>query len=121
MRTEREAVRLEYAVTRPMDLAVIQVAVNTTDMSGTLRLYSDIFGFTNAGANAIWGSVMRLQQTAQSERALMWWLVGRQKRVQIEVFQQTQQRLQGATHLRDHLRGARVGAATSLLAAVAVG
>ena len=33
-------------------LNVVQIGLNATDMPATLRLYSELFGFAKAGANA---------------------------------------------------------------------
>jgi catechol 2,3-dioxygenase-like lactoylglutathione lyase family enzyme len=70
-------------------LAVVQIALNTNDLAGTMRLYSELFGFANAGGDAIWGSTMSVQGLDASARALIWWLVGRQRDFQLELFQHT--------------------------------
>jgi catechol 2,3-dioxygenase-like lactoylglutathione lyase family enzyme len=68
------------------DLAICQVAVNTRDLAGSLRLYAEAFGFANAGANSLWGEIMRLQGHDASARTILWWLVGRQRFFQLEVY-----------------------------------
>jgi catechol 2,3-dioxygenase-like lactoylglutathione lyase family enzyme len=68
------------------DLKMMQVALNSSDLPGSLRLFSEIFGFTNAGAQAGWGEMMRIQGFEPSARMLVWWLVGRQQGMQLEIF-----------------------------------
>lgn len=63
----------------------IQLGMNTSDLSGTLRLYSDL-GFSNAGGHMIWGDLMAIQGLPASARGVMWWLLGARKRAQLEIF-----------------------------------
>src|ERR1700722_1649337 len=70
-------------------LQVIQIGASTSDMAGSLRLYSDAFGFSNAGGNCVWGDVIRSQGLDSDARALMWWMVGSQKLFQLEFFHHT--------------------------------
>lgn len=70
-------------------LAIVQIGLNTSDMPATLRLYSEAFGFHNAGANAFWGAPSAIQGLGPTTRGMMWWLVGRQPFFQLEVFQHT--------------------------------
>jgi catechol 2,3-dioxygenase-like lactoylglutathione lyase family enzyme len=70
-------------------LELMQVALNTCDMAGSLRFYSEVFGFTNAGATAIWGDSVRIQGLKPADRAVAWWMVGRQSTFQMELFQHT--------------------------------
>ena len=61
-------------------------------MAGSLSLYSDAFGFRNAGANCVWGDVIRSQGLDPSARALMWWMTGCQTFFQLEFFHHTSPR-----------------------------
>lgn len=70
-------------------LTCIQFGLNTSDMSATLRLYSEAFGFQNAGGQGIWGTVIGIQGLPPESRAVMWWMVGRQPFFQLEIFQHT--------------------------------
>ena len=73
---------------RPM-LKVMQIAMNTADLAGSLRLYSDVFGFRNALGQALWGDLIRIQGLPPSSRALTWWMVGSQSEFQLELFHHT--------------------------------
>ena len=68
------------------DLRMMQVALNSSDLPGSLRLFSEVFGFANAGAQAGWGEMMRIQGFEPSARMLVWWMVGRQQSMQLEIF-----------------------------------
>jgi len=67
-------------------LRVIQVALNTSDLAGSLRLYSEAFGFQNAGGQGLWGSAIGTQGLPPESRGLVWWMVGRQTFFQLEFF-----------------------------------
>ena len=67
-------------------LSVIQVALNTSDLAGSLRLYSEAFGFENAGGQGLWGSAIGTQGLPSDSRALVWWMVGGQAFFQLEFF-----------------------------------
>lgn len=69
------------------DYGVVQIGLTTNDLAGSLRLYSELFGFVNAGGIPIWGAPMAIQGLEPSARGLMWWLVGRQRFFQLEVFE----------------------------------
>jgi catechol 2,3-dioxygenase-like lactoylglutathione lyase family enzyme len=73
-----------------MKLQTFQIGMNTSDLAGSIRLYSEAFGFVNAGGQVLWGELIRVQGLEPSARALMWWLMGRQKFFQLELFQHTQ-------------------------------
>ena len=70
-------------------LQVIEVAMNTSDMAASIRFYSEVFGFRNAGGQCTWGNVIRAQGLPPESRALKWWLVGRQDLVHFEFFTHT--------------------------------
>ena len=65
---------------------VVQVALNTSDMAGSLRLYAEALGFANGGASALWGAMMGIAGLDADARTLMWWLVGRQEYMQLELY-----------------------------------
>jgi catechol 2,3-dioxygenase-like lactoylglutathione lyase family enzyme len=68
------------------DLSTIQIGLNTTDVAATAKLYCELFGFANAGGHLIWGEPMRIQGLDADARGMMWWLVGRQRFFQLEIF-----------------------------------
>ncbi len=68
------------------DLKIMQVALNSSDLPGSLRLFSEVFGFANAGSQAGWGAMMRIQGLGDDARMLVWWMVGRQQSMQLEIF-----------------------------------
>jgi catechol 2,3-dioxygenase-like lactoylglutathione lyase family enzyme len=72
-----------------MSLKLIQIGMNTADMPATLELFTEAFGFKNAGSQVILGSLIQIQGLDTSARALMWWLVGAQPRLQLEFFHHT--------------------------------
>jgi hypothetical protein len=65
-----------------------QVAICTADVPATLRFYCESFGFVSAGGRVIWGERLSgIQGIDGDAQCLVWWLLGRQDLVQIEVFQ----------------------------------
>src|SRR5690606_10250117 len=66
---------------------LLQVALSTANLSGSLRLFSELFGFENAGGTAAWGNVLAMQQLPPETHCLVWWLVGATPLQQIELFQ----------------------------------
>lgn len=68
-------------------LTLAQFGLNTLDMTASLRLYSEVFGFRNAGSQALWGETIRIQGLSPDSRAIVWWLVGGQPFFQLELFQ----------------------------------
>jgi catechol 2,3-dioxygenase-like lactoylglutathione lyase family enzyme len=70
-------------------LQLIQIGMNTSDMPGSLRLFSDVLGFSNAGSQGLWGKTIAVQGLSADSRAIMWWLTGGQEFFQLEVFQHT--------------------------------
>jgi catechol 2,3-dioxygenase-like lactoylglutathione lyase family enzyme len=65
---------------------VVQIGMNTSDLSGSLRFYREIFGFSNAGGNVLWGDIMRIQGLDPDARSLIWWMVGAAPFFQLEFF-----------------------------------
>ena len=69
-----------------------QIAICTNDIPRTIRTYVEVLGFDNAGGRPRWGEyVSRVQELPAADDAscLMWWLVGAQDFVQIELFHHT--------------------------------
>ena len=66
-------------------LTLVQIALVSTDLPGSVRLYAEAFGFRNAGGQVSWGS--RVQGISPDARHVMWWLIGRQDFFQLELFQ----------------------------------
>lgn len=87
--TKRPAECSVSAWSSPVSLKLIQIGMNTADMPATLELFTEAFGFKNAGSQVILGSLIQIQGLDQSAHALMWWLVGAQKRLQLEFFHHT--------------------------------
>lgn len=70
-------------------IRVVQLGLNTSDLAGSLRLYRELFGFSNAGGNALWGEIMRIQGLGPDARSLIWWMVGGRPFFQLEFFHHT--------------------------------
>src|SRR5438132_12366591 len=70
-------------------LGLIQVGMNTADMAGTLRLYADAFGFINGGSAGMWGNTIAVQGLPPDSRTIIWWLIGAQPFLQLELFHHT--------------------------------
>jgi catechol 2,3-dioxygenase-like lactoylglutathione lyase family enzyme len=68
------------------DISVVQIGMNTADVAGSLRLYSELFGFVNAGSIAFWGEAMRIQGLNPDSHAIIWWMVGGAPFSQLEFF-----------------------------------
>ena len=71
-------------------LKVMQIAMNTVDLAGSLRLYAEVFGFRNALGQTLWGDLIGLQGLPSSSRTLVWWMVGSQTEFQLEFFHHTE-------------------------------
>ncbi|RYD54382.1 MAG: hypothetical protein EOP60_07710 [Sphingomonadales bacterium] len=72
-----------------MALELIQIGMNTSDHPASLELFSEAFGFRNAGGQVILGDLIQIQGLDRSAHAMMWWLVGAQPRLQLEFFHHT--------------------------------
>ena len=70
-------------------LKAIQIGLNTSDLAGSLRLYSEAFGFRNSGAQAVWGKTIGIQGLSPESRAIMWWMIGADRFFQLELFHHT--------------------------------
>lgn len=68
------------------DVVLAQVALNTTDITATLRLYSELFGFDNGGGGVAWGDIARVQGLEPDAYWMRWWMVGGQPFFQLELF-----------------------------------
>lgn len=71
------------------DLNFFQIGLNTVDLAATLRFYTEVFGFANAGGQAGWGNVMKVQGLEAEGQALCWFMVGRHSGIQLEIFHHT--------------------------------
>jgi hypothetical protein len=107
----------------PSALRLVQVAVSTCDMSASLRLYSELFGFANAGGSAAWGSVLAMQNLPDDAHCVVWWMVGATPLLQLELFHHgapEQRRLPADWRPSDH-GWVRFGVAVADLDRVAAG
>jgi catechol 2,3-dioxygenase-like lactoylglutathione lyase family enzyme len=67
--------------------ALAQLGLCTADMASTVRLYTEAYGFADAGAHVFWGRYLgEIQRLGDDATCLLWWMVGRQARVQLELF-----------------------------------
>lgn len=74
----------------PVPPQVVQIALVSADLPGTVRRYTEVFGFADAGGRALWGPwLARIQDLGADACAMLWWMVGRQDLVQLEVFAYT--------------------------------
>jgi catechol 2,3-dioxygenase-like lactoylglutathione lyase family enzyme len=94
---------------------VVQLALCSTDIVATVQRYTTALGFADAGGRAFWGErISELQELDEPDpRCLVWWMVGRQDMVQIELFHHTRpaQRPQPADRRPCDLGWARFGIA----------
>jgi len=77
------------AETTQSTLSLAQVALCSTSVSGSLRLYAEGFGFANAGGSAAWGEVLAMQDLPDEAHCIVWWMVGSQPFFQLEIFHHT--------------------------------
>lgn len=70
-------------------LSAIQIGMNSVDIAGSLRFFSEVFGYQNAGGRFIWGDTMKIQGLDSSARGMLWCLLGATKLVQLELFHHT--------------------------------
>jgi catechol 2,3-dioxygenase-like lactoylglutathione lyase family enzyme len=67
-----------------------QIALCTTDIPRSVQLYGEALGFADAGGKALWGSrIAQIQDVGDDCALVIWWLVGRQDLVQLELFHHT--------------------------------
>lgn len=67
-------------------LSLCQVALCSNSVSGSLRLFSEAFGFANAGSSGAWGDVLAMQGLPEETHCIIWWMVGAQPFFQLEIF-----------------------------------
>src|SRR3954447_17818848 len=69
---------------------IVQLALCTTDLPSTVRRYVEVFGFADAGGRVFWGPRLAgIQGLGDDAATVLWWMVGRQDLVQLEVFHHT--------------------------------
>ena len=67
-----------------------QIALCSTDLPRSVQLYTEAFGFAEAGGRVLWGPrVAQIQGLGDDTAFTLWWLVGRQDLVQLEFFHHT--------------------------------
>ncbi|HWF52847.1 MAG TPA: VOC family protein [Solirubrobacteraceae bacterium] len=72
---------------------IIQVALCSSALTRSVRLYCEAFGFADAGGRTFWGEwLARVQGLGTEAETILWWLVGRQDYFQLEFFNHTQPR-----------------------------
>ena len=104
-------------------LSLVQVALNSTSVSGTVRLFSELFGFENAGGSPAWGKVLAMQDLPEEAHCIVWWMIGTVPFFQIEIFHHDhpQQRLLPPDWRPCDLGWTRLGVAVSEFGRVIVG
>jgi catechol 2,3-dioxygenase-like lactoylglutathione lyase family enzyme len=70
-------------------LSFIQIGLNTVDLGATVRFYSEVFGYLNAGGQVGWGNAMKVQGLDPNGQTVVWWMVGKHPRIQFEIFHHT--------------------------------
>jgi catechol 2,3-dioxygenase-like lactoylglutathione lyase family enzyme len=76
-----------------MTAAVAQVALCTADLARTVRRYGEGFGFVDAGGRMMWGPrSATIQGLGDDTTGAIWWLVGRQPFLNLELFRHSQPR-----------------------------
>jgi catechol 2,3-dioxygenase-like lactoylglutathione lyase family enzyme len=75
----------------PTPPKVVQLAFCTDDMPRSVALYADVFGFADAGGRVFSGPwLAEIQDVGPDAATILWWLVGRQDMVQLELFTHTE-------------------------------
>jgi catechol 2,3-dioxygenase-like lactoylglutathione lyase family enzyme len=70
---------------------VVQLAFCTSNLPRTMALYSEVFGFADAGGRLFSGAwLAEIQGVGDDAATILWWLVGRQDMVQLELFTHTE-------------------------------
>jgi catechol 2,3-dioxygenase-like lactoylglutathione lyase family enzyme len=68
--------------------ALTQVALCTSDLAATVRLYTHAFGFADARGEVVSGPrLAAIQEVGDDLLTMIWWLVGRTGFMQLELFQ----------------------------------
>jgi catechol 2,3-dioxygenase-like lactoylglutathione lyase family enzyme len=88
-RVETRPAAAERGSARIGDPQIVQLGVCSDDLPQTVRMYTEVFGFAEAGGRVLWGDrLSQIQALGDPEaRFTMWWLVGRQDLFQLEIFQ----------------------------------
>ncbi|HVX21921.1 MAG TPA: VOC family protein [Acidimicrobiales bacterium] len=69
---------------------IAQVALCAADLARAVRRYIEGFGFADAGGRVLWGQrAARTQAIGEDTTGCMWWLVGHQDYMQLELFHHT--------------------------------
>lgn len=68
------------------ELALVQIGMNSNDLVASLRLYAQLFGFSNAGGIPAWGDNLQIQGLIPDSYLMMWWMVGARPFFQLELF-----------------------------------
>jgi catechol 2,3-dioxygenase-like lactoylglutathione lyase family enzyme len=64
-----------------------QLGICTADIAGTVRLYTEALGFADSGSHIFWGRYLgNIQELGDDATCSLQWMVGRQARVQLELF-----------------------------------
>ena len=109
----------------PPEPQVVQLALCSSDPIATVRRYTQALGFADAGGNLFWGPLIsELHELDEPDAScLVWWLVGRQDFVQLELFQHARptQRPQAADWRPSDLGWTRFGIAVPDFAAALAG
>ena len=67
-----------------------QIAMCSADVPQSVRLYTEVFGFADAGSRVLWGErIAQIQELGDDCAFSIQWLVGRQDLVQLEFFHHT--------------------------------
>lgn len=68
-----------------------QLGLCTDNIAATVRLYTEAFGFADAGSHIFWGRYLgNIQRLGDDATCSLWWMVGRQARMQLELFNHVQ-------------------------------
>ena len=71
-------------------MQLCQIALCTSDLPQSVRLYTEGLGFAEAGTRVLWGErIAQIQQLGDDTAFTISWLVGRQDMVQLELFHHT--------------------------------
>jgi len=69
---------------------IAQLAFCTRNLPRSVRFYTEVFGFADAGGRVMWGErVGEIQKLGADAEFTLWWMVGRQEFFQLEFFHHT--------------------------------
>jgi hypothetical protein len=69
---------------------IVQLALCSTDLPSTVRRYTKVFGLADAGGHVLGPWLARNQGPGDDTATTLWWIVGRQDLVQLELFSHTE-------------------------------